>query len=94
MSYLNATIADQLTLNLIKADVHPFIPLISGGFAYYYLHSAVKEVGMGVANSSWNVHSTVLGLLTGIILWNEHINTQQLFGIGFGIFGLYLMNEK
>lgn len=92
MSYLLPTIADQITLNAIKADVHPLIPIISGSFAYYFLNNAIKEHGLARANATWNIHSTIFAFVSGYYFWQESITPKQFAGIGLGVLSLHLMN--
>ncbi len=80
--YIQATAADQITLNLMKADIHPILPIISGSLAYYYLNQAVRDKGIAVANTTWNIHSTIFSVLTGYLLWNENLTSRKISGIG------------
>lgn len=92
MDYLNSTIADNVSLHLIK-NGNNTAGALTGGFAYYSLGKAIEKKGVGIANASWNVQSTILGVLSGYLLYGEDMDMKKILGISLGIIGLYLMNE-
>lgn len=97
-AYITPTLLDSITLNLMKLNikdnvVHFAIPLLFGGLAYYNLYSAMQAQGEGISNAIWNCSSTILGVGTGYLLWNEQFDRTKLIGVGLGVAGIYLMND-
>ncbi len=92
MSFTEATIADLLTINLLKTG-HQDLALATGALSYRLLDAAIKKNGIGVAQSTWNVSTTIGAVLMGIILYKEEIGEKKIVGIILGIAGVYLMNS-
>ena len=91
-NFILATTLDTATLNLYK-NHNIFLPLITGSLAYYTLNNSIQHTGILRANSLWNVQSTILGALTGVLIWNEKLTTKSLIGIGLGIASMYLIDN-
>jgi len=41
----------------------------------------------------WNVISTILGTLIGVVLWREQMGMKDWIGITLGCVALYLLND-
>ena len=56
------------------------------------LLSALKNnVGISLINSSWNILSTVYGLIIGILIFSEVASGLELLGIATGLISLMLI---
>lgn len=94
--YLPSALLDSLSLNLMKTSdkfLSYGVPLFTGAGAYYFIHKAIDKKGLIVGNASWNVLSSILGVTTGFLIWNESLNTKKLLGLGLAIPAIYLMND-
>lgn len=60
------------------------------GFLFVQLLS--KRDNLGIANSAWNVFSTILALAVGVIIFKEdNLNPKTLLGVAFGVACLVLI---
>jgi multidrug transporter EmrE-like cation transporter len=60
-----------------------------------YLYRILRQQeDVSVINVIWNVASTFYGLLIGVLIFNEHINSYQKIGILLGTIGTCLMFMK
>lgn len=93
-SQLLASGLDQASLNLLKYNTTESLAaaFVTGGLAYIALSSAVNSKGMGHANQSWNIISTIAGVTTGYLVWGEEFTDNAKLGVGLGIVALYLIN--
>ena len=55
---------------------------------------ALKYEGMGITNVIWNVISTALIIIVGVMVFKEKINTIQWVGIFLSIFAIILLSYK
>lgn len=52
----------------------------------------IKTHKIASLNCSWNVASSIYGLIIGMLIFSEIYTTRQCFGVGLGILSLLLMN--
>jgi len=72
-----------------------FMSVILYAIIPYLLYKITKDgTGIAITNTIWNIVSTIYGLLIGIIIFNEHITTEQKVGITFGTIGILFMVWK
>lgn len=45
-------------------------------------------------NITWNILSTIYGIIIGVLLFNEHITNSQYYGICLGLLALLLISYK
>ena len=91
MNYLAPTIADNITLNLIKSG-DKTLHLFSGAYAFNSMSKAIEKNGIAVGNSNWNILTTIAGIFSGLFIWNEKISEKKILGIILGLSGLYFMS--
>lgn len=58
-------------------------------FLYFILRKTHK---IGSLNSTWNIVSSIYGVLLGVLIFSEIYTPKQCLGIFFGILALILMN--
>ena len=70
--------------------------LIYGVVVPFFLYYLLAQKGVGTVNFIWNVFSTILGFLIGVLLFHEQVENLQWLGVllGFVSFGLILTTSK
>lgn len=58
--------------------------------AYFY---AVKEGGLVLSNTFWNVGSLAVVAIVGVLFFNESIGAMKAVGIGLGIISVVLITR-
>lgn len=97
-SQLLASGLDVSALNLIKysqqRDSRPALAaaFIAGGSAYLALSDSIRETTLTTSNVNWNVISSILGVITGVIVWQEDISDRAKLGIALGLVSLFLID--
>lgn len=96
-----ASALDQGALNLVKYNqqqpsggLPAAAAFITGGAAYLALAPSMKEVGLANSNLSWNLISSILGLMAGVYIWKEEISDRAKLGIGLGLLSLWLIDSE
>ena len=78
-SQIIASGLDVSALNMIKyaqandSDLSMLAAFITGGGAYLALGNSIKATSMATSNVNWNIISSILGVITGVIIWKEDI---------------------
>lgn len=91
---------DILSLSLVKAVHAGTVPLIGGlvaSVAFYatqplLFYKALTFEGMAVINLLWNVISSIVVTLVGILYFKETLTNTKLLGAAFSIVAITLLS--
>lgn len=62
------------------------------GLSFYLFSQALKQIPLGVAYAIWAGLGTGGVVLTGVLVWREHIGLWHLLGIGLIVIGVVILN--
>jgi multidrug transporter EmrE-like cation transporter len=94
------SVLDQAALSTFKAGgsspgtMTILVGTLLGGLAYYNMDAVIQNKGMGLGNAQWNVMSTIMGTVIGVLAFNEVLEGKQIVGVIMATAGLYLMDGK
>ncbi len=94
-----ATVLDVSTLNLFRWSHSASnqwlsaLGAITGASGYYINGFANVIAGVGKGNVYWNMCSSMLSCLTGVVFWKETFSLRALTGIALGGIGIYLLDS-
>jgi drug/metabolite transporter (DMT)-like permease len=92
------TLLDLVALTSLKASLLRNsallygIGVLSGAAAYAIVGGLTIFQGQAVANTNWNILSTISSTLVGALLWGENLTKTQALGIGLSCISFYLIN--
>ena len=73
----------------VKEYKYFIITMIAYGIIIpYILYRNLAYKGIGMINFFWNICSTIIGFLIGILIFKEQINNLQWVGITLSILGI------
>ena len=90
---------DIASLGLVKATYTGAIPFVTGlGFSVLLyaiqpllFYKALSFEGMAVINLMWNVISSIVVTLVGIVYFKEKLTNLKLIGAAFSIVAIWLL---
>jgi len=56
-----------------------------------FLYKNLKYKNIGMINFFWNICSTIIGFLIGILIFKEQVNNLQWIGISLSLLGIGLV---
>lgn len=62
--------------------------LIYGLLVPFLLYRLLSYKGVGIANFIWNVFSTIIGFLIGVLLFQERVENLQWLGVALAMVAL------
>jgi drug/metabolite transporter (DMT)-like permease len=78
------SISNDMRHIIASSALYAMIPIL--------LYKIVKlGNGIAITNITWNIASTLYGLFIGVILFNEHITTEQKIGAILGMLGTIII---
>lgn len=81
--------APALTLLRMGSIEHIISASLIFAFAVVPLLSiALQYEGIGIVNFFWNIQSTILMFVIGILFFKERISMLQLFGVALSLLGM------
>ena len=92
-------IIDIISLGLVKASYLGSLPLFTGLFLStliyatqpFLFYNSMRFEGMAVINLLWNVLSSIVVTLLGILYFEEKLNNKKLIGALFSIVAIILL---
>lgn len=71
---------------------------LGGGLACYFLvciffEFSLRYEGMGMVNILWSAFSVIFVVVTGVLLFGEHVSGIQMVGIGLVITGVVFLRS-
>ena len=62
--------------------------LLYGAGVIPLLSRTVQYEGIGIVNFLWNILSTLLGFVIGLLYFKERIHSLQVIGVGLSLLGI------
>lgn len=91
---VSESICKYYTISVHKSVILIVAACILYGVQPLLFTSALKYEGMGITNVIWNVISTGLVVIVGVLLFRENINSIQWIGIILSIVAIILLSYK
>ena len=90
---------DIVSLGLVKAAYTGTVPIVAGlgGAVFLYavqpllFYNALSFEGMAIINLLWNVISSIVVTLVGILYFKEKLTNLKLIGAAFSIVAIWLL---